>query len=184
MSVFRDAGPAPVVLARRAALGAMARATLAALGLAGALPRDLLAHAAGGASGSWRDVKHPDPRPGVTAERVLAEADVPEKYRDAYRAAREYPQVLDGIFCHCDCEAHRGLRSLLSCYESTMPQSCGICVGEARLARRLHERGKSLVEIRAAVDESYGGRRTRRRDEPHSHDPAHAAGHAAGHAAH
>jgi hypothetical protein len=176
MPAFRDPGPghAPVVLARRAALGALARATLAALALAGAFPRDVLAHAAHGA---WPDVKHPEPRPGVTAERVLPEQDVPAKYRDAYRAAREYPQVLDGIFCHCDCEAHRGLRSLLSCYEGTMPQSCGICLGEARLARRLHERGKSLAEIREAVDDTYGGRSTRRRDEPHTHDPAHDAGH-------
>jgi hypothetical protein len=178
MPALRDpgSGSTPVVLARRAALGAIARATLATLALAGALPRDLLARASRPAQ---PEVKHPDPRPGVTAERVLAEADVPEKYRDAYRAAREHPQVLDGIYCHCDCEEHRGLRSLLSCFESTMPQSCGICLGEARLAARLHGRGKTLAEIREAVDESYGGRRTRRRDEPHTHDPAHA-----GHAAH
>lgn len=183
MSTFRDPGPgpAPVVLGRRAALGALARATLVTLALAGLPPRALRAHAArepqpDGQPPDWR---HPDPRPGVTAERVLAEADVPAKYRDAYRAAREHPQVLDGIYCHCDCEEHRGLRSLLVCFEGTMPQSCGICLGEARLAARLHGRGKSLAEIRVAIDDTYSGRRTRRREEPHTHEPAHGAGHAA-----
>jgi hypothetical protein len=178
MSAFRAPGAPPALLARRAALGALARATLATLALAGTLPRDLLAHAVRAPQPDW---KHPEPRPGVTAERVLPEQDVPAKYRDAYRAAREHPQLLDGIYCHCDCEAHRGLRSLLSCFEGTMPQSCGICLGEARLAARLHGRGKTLAEIRDEIDESYGGRRTRRRDEPHTHDPAHAAGHRAAH---
>ena len=157
-------------LGRRAALALLARTTLGALVGVGALPRDVLSLAT---RATRVQVKHPDPRPGVTAERVLAETDVPEKYHDAYRAARDYPQVLDGIFCHCDCEAHRGLRSLLSCYEGTMPQSCGICTGEARLARRLHEGGKSLAEIRAAVDERFGGG-TRGRGASHDH-AAHAS---------
>ena len=143
------------------------RAALAALVTMAAMPRDVLALA------TRVQVKHPDPRPGVTAERVLAEADVPEKYHDAYRAARDYPQVLDGIFCHCDCEAHRGLRSLLSCYEGTMPQSCGICLGEARLAHRLHGTGKTLAEIRVAVDERFGGRSRGGGGAAHDH-PVHA----------
>ena len=145
-------GPSTPVT-RRAALGTLAGVLLAAATPA-LLPRTLPARPLGPPS----DVVHPDPRPGITAERVLAEADVPERYRDAYRAAREIPEVLDGIFCHCDCAAHRGLRSLLSCYESEMPQSCGICTGEARTAHRMHGRGATLAEIRAAVDRAYGGR--------------------------
>ena len=137
---------------RRAALGALARIALLGMAAPAALPRLVGAQ-------PWADPKHPDPRPGVTAEHVLPDADVPEKYRDAYQAAREVPQILDGLFCHCNCAEVRGKRSLLSCFESAMPQSCGICLGEARLARRLHARGQSLDEIRAAVDRSYGGRR-------------------------
>ena len=140
-------------LARRAALGTLARVLLAAA-MPARLPRPLLARTLRPAP----EVVHPEPRPGVTAEHVLAEADVPERYRDAYRAAREIPEVLDGIFCHCNCAAHRGLRSLLSCYESAMPQSCGICTGEARTAHRMHGRGATLAEIRVAIDRAYGGR--------------------------
>jgi hypothetical protein len=150
-------------LARRDALGALARLLLAAATPA-LLPRTLLART----PRTWREVVHPDPRPGITAEHVLPEGEVPERYRDAYRAAREIPEVLDGIFCHCDCAAHRGLRSLLSCYESEMPQSCGICTGEARTAHRMHGRGATLAEIRVAIDRAYGGR------DEHQHEHQHA----------
>jgi hypothetical protein len=101
--------------------------------------------------------KHPDPRPGITAENVLANDKVDAAHRDAYAAAREIPEVLDGIYCHCDCaDRHSNLRSLLSCYETDMPMSCGVCSGEARTALRLHKAGKTLDEIRAAIDKQYG----------------------------
>lgn len=100
-------------------------------------------------------VPHPTPRPGITAANVLDPARVPQRYREAYEAARAVPEVLDGIFCHCDCAAHRGMRSLLSCFETEMPTSCGICTGEARLAYRLSRQGKSLGDIRAAIDAAY-----------------------------
>jgi hypothetical protein len=37
-----------------------------------------------------------------------------------------------------------------------MAQHCVICQGEARLAFRLHEQGKSLDQIRAAIDAKFG----------------------------
>lgn len=103
-----------------------------------------------------REVTHPDPRPGITAEHVLAEDAVPEKSRKAYAAARAHPAVLDGLYCHCDCAERDGMRSLLECFESKMPTTCGICRGEAELAGRLAGEGKTLDEIRKAVDERYG----------------------------
>jgi hypothetical protein len=101
-------------------------------------------------------VTHPDPRPGITADAVLPDDDVSASSKEAYAAAREFPAVLDGLYCHCDCAERDGLRSLLSCFESKMPQSCRVCRGEAELAARLARDGKSLAEIRKAVDERYG----------------------------
>jgi hypothetical protein len=47
--------------------------------------------------------------------------------------------------------------SLLSCYgPSGMAQYCETCSGEGRLAWELHSQGKSLDEIRAAVDRRFG----------------------------
>jgi hypothetical protein len=50
-----------------------------------------------------------------------------------------------------------GYYSLLSCFEGdAMARSCPICQGEGRLVARLHKEGKTLDEIRAAVDAKYG----------------------------
>jgi uncharacterized protein with PCYCGC motif len=101
---------------------------------------------------------HPDPRPGITAERVLADAAVPRTpgAAEAYAAARAAAATLDGVYCHCDCSKHSGHRSLLTCFESEHGAYCDICMGEAMLASQLASRGTSLREIRAAIDARFG----------------------------
>ena len=103
---------------------------------------------------------HPTPRPGVNASRVLAPqrlADATPSAVAAFEAARRSPQVLDGIRCHCGCAGRDGNYSLLSCFEGHgMAIHCERCQGQARLADRLHRAGRSLDEIRTAVDERYG----------------------------
>ena len=85
----------------------------------------------------------------------IADDQVSEKAKEAYAAVREFPELLDGLYCHCDCAERDGLRSLLSCFETKMPQSCGFCRGEAEMAGRLAREGKTLDEIRKAVDKRY-----------------------------
>jgi hypothetical protein len=130
--------------------------TLAVPGIAWARARTCR-HGAGHEGGHDAGaVTHPDPRPGITADAVLPDDDVSAKSKEAYAAVREFPAIMDGLYCHCDCAERDGLRSLLSCFETKMPQSCGVCRGEAELAGRLAREGKSLAEIRKAVDERYG----------------------------
>ncbi|HEU0012490.1 MAG TPA: CYCXC family (seleno)protein [Longimicrobium sp.] len=101
---------------------------------------------------------HPEPRPNVTAQDVLRVDQLEnERQKEAYEIARKIPHVLDGLFCHCNCHEVRGKRSLLECYHSDMAARCGICMGEARLAWRLHQQGRTLEEIREAIDRQYGG---------------------------
>jgi predicted RNase H-related nuclease YkuK (DUF458 family) len=119
-----------------------------------------------------RTVKHPDPRPGITAEKVLTAAAYEKEVRkleksderyqkvlkrvsQAYEHAREIPEVLDGLFCFCGCDSY-GHRSLLSCYEVVQAVGCWSCKDEAELAYSLHKEGKSLNEIRAAVEKKFG----------------------------
>jgi hypothetical protein len=80
-------------------------------------------------------------------------ADFPEA-ADAFDLVREIPQVVDGIRCHCGCSEAEGFYSLLSCYEGehAMAMHCVICQGQARLAHRLHRGGRTLDQIRAAID--------------------------------
>jgi len=103
-------------------------------------------------------VVHPEPRPGVTAERVLPPSAVPHTpgAADAYAAARGAPHMLDGVHCYCECTKHSGHRSLLTCFESDHGSHCDICMGEATLAASLAAQGSSLSEIRRAIDQRFG----------------------------
>jgi Protein of unknown function with PCYCGC motif len=122
-------------------------------GLAGAAVVGLL-----GTKRASGRVVHPEPRPGVTAERVLPPSTVPHTpgAADAYAAARGAPHVLDGVHCYCECAKHSGHRSLLTCFESEHGSHCDICMGEATLSASLAAQGGSLDDIRRAIDQRYG----------------------------
>ena len=102
---------------------------------------------------------HPTPRPGITAAKVLTKDQLGD-HKDAapvFDLVREIPQIVDGIRCQCGCSALEGKYSLLSCYEADgMAAHCQVCQGEARLAYRLNKQGKTLDEIREAIDAKFG----------------------------
>lgn len=101
--------------------------------------------------------QHPAPRPGITAANVLPADSVDgERAREVYTMAARIPGILDGLYCHCDCHERDGLRSLLECFHITMAGSCGICQGQARMAFEMRQDGKSLNQIRKAIDDQYG----------------------------
>jgi hypothetical protein len=101
---------------------------------------------------------HPDPRPGIDASRVLRVSQL-ERYPDAvpvFNMIRQIPRVADGIQCQCDCNGVPGYRSLLTCFEGEgMAMHCEICQNQAKLAFRMHKAGKSLAEIRRAIDREF-----------------------------
>lgn len=71
---------------------------------------------------------------------------------------RAIPQIIDGIRCHCGCADLDGHYSLLTCYEGedAMAKICPICQGMGRVAVRMHKTGRSLDDIRVAVDAQFG----------------------------
>ncbi|MBA3405739.1 MAG: hypothetical protein H0U13_13845 [Gemmatimonadaceae bacterium] len=102
---------------------------------------------------------HPTPRAGITGARVLTRQQLAAtpKFIPLFDSVREIPQVIDGIHCNCGCTDPPRFYSLLSCYEDTgMARECHICQGQARLAVRLHKEGKSLDQIRSAIDAKFG----------------------------
>ena len=105
-----------------------------------------------------RKPKHPTPRPGITAARVLPDASLTDKSAaPVYAMVREIPQIVDGIRCNCGCADLAGFYSLLTCYEQGgMAQHCVICQGQAKLAHKLHAEGWSLNGIRTAIDAQFG----------------------------
>jgi len=102
---------------------------------------------------------HPTPRRGITGAKVLTRAQLGDHARLAplFDSVRAIPQVVDGIACNCGCAELPGFYSLLSCYEGDgMARHCDICQGQARLAVRMHREGKTLQQIRTAIDAKFG----------------------------
>ncbi len=102
---------------------------------------------------------HPVPRPGITGAKVLTDQQLANspKLIPLFDSIREIPQVVDGIRCNCGCTNPPEFYSLLSCYEGNgMARDCMVCQGQGRLAVRLHKEGKSLDQIRAAIDAKFG----------------------------
>ena len=101
---------------------------------------------------------HPTPRPGVTAAGVVPRSMLTGYVNEvnAYAAARANPEVLDGLYCHCDCSKHSGHRSLLTCFESQHGAACEVCQREAIMGAEMHGRGATLDQIRQAVDAQFG----------------------------
>jgi len=139
---------------RAATPGVSRRRALALLG--GALGLTLVQPARAAALVRGPRLPHPDPRPGIDASVVLAPERVAPHARELYDHIREIPHVVDGIRCQCGCADLPGMYSLLSCYgESGMAQYCDICSGEGRLAWEPHQEGRTLDEIRAAIDRRF-----------------------------
>ena len=111
------------------------------------------------AAGATRISNHPEPRPGITAAKVLTRDQLGD-HKDAaevFDMVRQIPPVVDGIRCQCGCATLESKYSLLSCFEAEgMAGHCEVCQNEGRLAFRLHKQGKSLKEIRDAIDAKFG----------------------------
>ena len=100
---------------------------------------------------------HPDPRSDVTAVGVVPAAryaTYPMVAR-TYEEARQVPQILDGLYCHCGCKEHADHRSLLTCFETDHGVGCDVCLQEAALAYRMHQDGATLKAIREAIDATF-----------------------------
>ena len=124
--------------------------SLAALGVVALLPEQrAFASSAPG---------HPAPRAGITGKDVLTKEQLAKtpKLIPLFDGIREIPEIADGIRCNCGCTDAPELRSLLSCFEGRgMARDCFICQGQARLAIRLHKEGKTLEQIRTAIDAKF-----------------------------
>ncbi len=144
---------------RRGARGKRTRSPLLGIGVAvialGALVAVLVS--------PGRASAHPTPR--LDAATVQVRDVVPAsayaaypRVAEVYREAAQIPEILDGLYCYCDCSRHSGHYSLLDCFKSDHGAGCDICLSEAALAYKMAKEGKSLDQIRSAVDALYGGR--------------------------
>lgn len=103
-------------------------------------------------------LEHPEPREGITGERVLTAEALGRfanrtKVMECYDGARAHPAIFDGVACACSCGGKKAEhRSLLVCFETMQATGCGACTEEAEVVLKALEEGKSLADVRAAVD--------------------------------
>ncbi|MFQ5585580.1 MAG: CYCXC family (seleno)protein [Thermodesulfobacteriota bacterium] len=93
-------------------------------------------------------------RGGETRE-TMSPAHFTGRVAKAYRAAREIPEVLDSLYCYCECKKHFGHKSLLSCYVDMHGAYCDVCIDEAIMAYDMHQSGKDILSIRRAIDKRF-----------------------------
>jgi hypothetical protein len=91
---------------------------------------------------------------------------LPPEWQTAYAFALARPDVLQWLPCYCGCTG-AGHRSNLDCFfqRREVPGSyvyeehasfCDICVKTANLASQMLQEGRTMVQIRAAVDTTFG----------------------------
>jgi hypothetical protein len=93
-------------------------------------------------------------------------SDAPTRTQTAYAFAISRPDVLRWLPCYCGCGA-LGHDSNLDCFIKPTESApvvyeehgsyCGVCVDIAHMAQDMLNRGNTLIQIRAAVDSSFGG---------------------------
>jgi Protein of unknown function with PCYCGC motif len=78
--------------------------------------------------------------------------------REAYKIARENPDLLIQLHCYCGCDQIDGHKNLLDCYRSAHAASCAICTGEVIEAKKLYDQGASIETIRGALRARFAGK--------------------------
>lgn len=73
----------------------------------------------------------------------------------AYRVAQEIPEVIDQMYCYCECDKHSGHLTLLSCFTDNHAANCDICQDEALAAAQLMKQGYTVAEIRSRIDRKF-----------------------------
>lgn len=105
--------------------------------------------------GGGTDVTDPAALRGGEDRATLAPYNFNGATAKAYWIAKEIPEVLDSLYCYCDCKKHFGHKSLLTCYVDTHAAYCDVCMEEAFMAYDLHQQGMDVISIRKAVDEKF-----------------------------
>ncbi|MBI5345162.1 MAG: hypothetical protein HZB83_07495 [Deltaproteobacteria bacterium] len=118
----------------------------------------MLTLAAASCSRETGDYGAPPSLRGGEARETLSPALFTGATADAYRIAREIPEVLDSLHCYCECKKNFGHKSLLTCYVDEHAKHCDVCQDEAFMAYELHRQGADIKSIRAAVDQRFSNR--------------------------
>ncbi len=86
---------------------------------------------------------------------ILSPARFVGKTAAAYKIAKDNRELIDSMFCYCNCKKNFGHKSLLSCYVDTHAVKCSICQDQAFYASSRYKKGNDITGARAAVDKRF-----------------------------
>ena len=78
-----------------------------------------------------------------------------EKTRAAYQTAKDIPEVLEQLPCFCGCMSSFGHKNNLFCFKDQHGSGCNLCQDIALDARKLHDQGMSIAQIRENIKSKY-----------------------------
>ncbi len=73
----------------------------------------------------------------------------------AYKIARENLELLDSIYCYCNCKKSFGHKSLLTCFVDKHAVNCDICQDQALYTHSLYQKDHDISRVRVAVDKRF-----------------------------
>lgn len=73
----------------------------------------------------------------------------------AYDVARKNRELLDSMYCYCNCKKHFGHKSLLTCFVDKHAAECKICMDQAFYAESRFNEGMDIAPVRYAVDKKF-----------------------------
>jgi len=79
---------------------------------------------------------------------------------EAYRVARDRPELLEQMPCYCGCYVTQGHQNLLDCFRDRHPEGCPICLAIALRAARLEKVGYSPADIKRLIYREYASRKS------------------------
>ena len=78
-----------------------------------------------------------------------------EKTRAAYQTAKDIPEVLEQLPCFCGCMSSFGHKNNLFCFKDQHGSGCDMCQNIALEARKLHDQGMAIAQIRENIKTRY-----------------------------
>lgn len=70
----------------------------------------------------------------------------------AYQVAAKNSDLMYQLPCYCYCDRNHGHNSLHSCFETNHGAQCSVCMQEALFADQMAKKGKTVKQIRAAIN--------------------------------
>ncbi len=86
---------------------------------------------------------------------TLSPAQFFGKAARTYKIARKNPELLDSIYCYCNCKQSLGHKSLLTCFVDKHAANCDICQDQALYAYSLYQKDNDIAKMRVAVDKRF-----------------------------